>query len=381
MAAIGVDPAGIAIMQDKGAFLAIKTYPISAAAANILKQQMLAVGGECAVAKEVATCQIESAPAILLGTRRQYQRLIDELSQQYFGLKTLSQDLKVFLERIPGPMSISIGDRILNLAERTYVMGILNVTPDSFFDGGKFVDLELALERALQLEAEGADIIDIGGESTRPGSIAISVQEELQRVIPVVEKLRTKTKVLISVDTYKAEVAKRALKAGAQIINDISGLRFDPGMAKVIAESGAAVILMHIQGTPRHMQDNPQYDNLIDEILDYLRKSSAIATQAGIRADQIIIDPGIGFGKRLEDNYAILKYLDEFKSLGFPILVGPSRKSFIGKVLDLPPEERLEGTLAAVSAAVLHGANIVRVHDVQATVRAVRIIDRIKRGA
>jgi dihydropteroate synthase len=381
MAAIGVDPAGIAIMQDKGAFLAIKTYPISAAAANILKQQMLAVGGECAVAKEVATCQIESAPAILLGTRRQYQRLIDELSQQYFGLKTLSQDLKVFLERIPGPMSISIGDRILNLAERTYVMGILNVTPDSFFDGGKFVDLELALERALQLEAEGADIIDIGGESTRPGSIAISVQEELQRVIPVVEKLRTKTKVLISVDTYKAEVAKRALKAGAQIINDISGLRFDPGMAKVIAESGAAVILMHIQGTPRHMQDNPQYDNLIDEILDYLRKSSAIAMQAGIRADQIIIDPGIGFGKRLEDNYVILKYLDEFKSLGFPILVGPSRKSFIGKVLDLPPEERLEGTLAAVSAAVLHGANIVRVHDVQATVRAVRIIDRIKRGA
>jgi len=259
-------------------------------------------------------------------------------------------------------------------------MGILNVTPDSFFDGGKFVDLELALERALQLEAEGADIIDIGGESTRPGSIAISVQEELQRVIPIVEKLTAKTKVLISIDTYKAEVAKRALKAGAQIINDISGLRFDPEMAKVIAESGAAVILMHIQGTPRHMQDNPQYDNLIDEILDYLKKSSTIAMQAGIRADQIIIDPGIGFGKRLEDNYAILKYLSEFKSLGFPILVGPSRKSFIGKVLDLPPEERLEGTLAAVSAAVLHGANIVRVHDVQATVRAVRIIDRIIRG-
>lgn len=377
---LGVDPVGIEIMQGKGEFFAIKTHPLSAAAANILKQQMLAVGGECAVPREVATCQVESAAVILMGTRRHYERLIAELAHQYFGLKALSLELARFLENLNGRRLMYIGDRIIDLSARTYIMGILNVTPDSFYDGGQHQTIPTAVAHALQMEAAGADIIDIGGESTRPGAVEISAAEEIERVIPVVKALREKSQVLISVDTYKAEVAEQALAAGAQIINDISGLRFQPSLAQVIAKYNAGVVLMHIQGTPRNMQENPTYANLIDEILDYLKKSVDIALEAGIDPERIIIDPGIGFGKRLMDNYTILKYLAEFRSLGFPLLVGPSRKSFIGKVLDLPPEERLEGTLAAVSAAVLNGANFVRVHDVQATARVVKIIDQIKRA-
>ena len=226
---------------------------------------------------------------------------------------------------------------------------------------------------------EGADIIDVGGESTRPGSNPLTVEEELFRVTPVIEALSKEIDIPISIDTYKAKVAKEALDAGAQMINDISALRFDPEMKKVAAEYNVPIVLMHIKGTPRNMQENPWYEDVIGEITEYLREGIKIATDAGIDPDKIIIDPGIGFGKRLEDNLNILKNLKKFSILECPILMGCSRKSFIGKILDLPVEERLEGSLAAMAVAIMNGANIIRVHDVKESKRVTNIIDAILR--
>ncbi len=268
-------------------------------------------------------------------------------------------------------------DKILDLRQRTYVMGVLNVTPDSFSDGGWHYALDSALKRAIEMQAEGADIIDIGGESTRPGSQPVSLDEELRRVIPVIEGLHSQVAIPISVDTYKAQVAESALNAGADIVNDISGLRFHPGMASVIAKAGAGVVLMHIKGTPRDMQKDPHYNDLMAEIMAYLKECKQSALDAGIESEQIVIDPGIGFGKRLQDNFQILRELSKLTRLRCPILVGPSRKSFIGQTLGLPVEERLEGTAAAVAACVFNGANIVRVHDVKQMKRVVIIADAI----
>lgn len=270
---------------------------------------------------------------------------------------------------------INCGDRILDLSSRTHIMGILNVTPDSFADGGKYFDPARAIERGIQMAEEGADIIDIGAESTRPGAEPVAVEEELRRIIPVVEGLLSEVDIPISIDTYKSFVAETALNAGAQLINDISGLRFDPQMKEVVARFQVPIVIMHIKGKPRNMQQDPYYENLIGEIYEYLAESMRIAREAGIRQENIIIDPGIGFGKRLMDNYEILKRLKEFQGLACPILIGPSRKSFIGKVLSLPPEQRLAGTIAAVAIGIQNGAHIVRVHDVQEVSRACRIVD------
>jgi dihydropteroate synthase len=256
-------------------------------------------------------------------------------------------------------------------------MGVLNVTPDSFSDGGKFFKLEDAIRQGIKMSEEGADIIDVGGESTRPGADPVSIQEELSRVIPVISSLFKKIDVPISIDTYKAEVAKQALDAGAQMINDISALRFDPEMKKVASEYKVPINLMHIKGTPQNMQKDPWYEDVIVEITEYLKQSIKIACDAGIDPEKIIIDPGIGFGKRLEDNLNILKNLKKFSILGCPVLIGCSRKSFIGKILDLPLEERLEGSLAALALAVANGANIVRVHDVKESRRVAQLVDAI----
>jgi dihydropteroate synthase len=271
------------------------------------------------------------------------------------------------------------GHSTLDLGSRTHIMGILNVTPDSFSDGGRYYDSERAVERALELEEEGADIIDIGGESTRPGAEAVSEREELDRVLPIIQRLSPVTNALISIDTYKSTVARHALDAGATIVNDISGLRFDRDMAAVAARASAGVVIMHIKGTPRDMQKNPFYDNVIDEIILYFEKSKKTALKGGLDEEQLVFDPGIGFGKRLHDNFVIIRDLHQFKCLRRPLLIGPSRKSFIGQTLDVPVEERLEGTLAAVTACVLRGANIVRVHDVTEVKRAVIIADAIER--
>ena len=275
---------------------------------------------------------------------------------------------------------INFGRRKLDLCSRTHLMGVLNITPDSFSDGGRFLDPRDAVEQALMMAEQGADIIDVGGESTRPGADSITVDEELRRVIPVIKRIVKKTDIPISIDTYKSEVAAKALDAGAGMINDISALRFDPEMKKIASRYGVPVVLMHIQGTPRNMQDNPHYDNVIQEISDYLRESIQMAENSGIDEDKIIIDPGIGFGKRLEHNLEILKKLNKLESLGKPILVGLSRKSFIGKVLDLPLGERLEGSLAALAVAIQNGAKIIRVHDVKESKRAARMVDAILLG-
>lgn len=284
------------------------------------------------------------------------------------GLKELNQKKGYLLE---------IGQRVLDLSSRTHLMGVLNVTPDSFSDGGRFFKLEEAIKQGLKLTEEGVDMIDIGGESTRPGSEPVTIEEELRRVIPVIEELAKRIDLPISIDTYKSGVAKEALDSGALMVNDISGLRYDPEMKKVIAEYDVPLVLMHIKGTPKNMQENPKYENLLEDIKSYLNQSISIAEEAGIGEDKIIIDPGIGFGKTLDDNLKILKNLVEFKSLGKPVMIGVSRKSFIGKILDLPTDERLEGSLASMAAAIMNGANILRVHDVKESKRVAKLVDAI----
>jgi dihydropteroate synthase len=261
--------------------------------------------------------------------------------------------------------------------EKTLIMGILNVTPDSFSDAGLFNNVETAVAHAIQMVSDGADIIDIGGESTRPGSEPLSEKEEIERVLPVVQRLRKEISVPLSIDTYKPKVADACLKEGAHLINDITGLK-NPEMRTIIAQHEIPVILMHMKGTPKTMQENPEYHDLLQEITDFFRQQITVAQKEHIQ--QIIIDPGIGFGKTLEHNLQILKHLTMFEELGCPILVGPSRKSFIGKITGLPVTERLEGTLAAIAISVLNGAHIVRVHDVKECKRAVQVADAI-RGA
>jgi dihydropteroate synthase len=271
------------------------------------------------------------------------------------------------------------GKNTLCFGKRTLVMGIVNVTPDSFSDGGQFYDPEVAISHARKLVSEGADIIDIGGESTRPGSEAVSEEEELNRVIPVIKGIADDIEVPISIDTCKSKVAKSALDAGASIINDISALSFDPKVAVVAAEYEVPLILMHMQGTPKNMQKNPKYSDVIGEISSFLDERVDFAESKGVSKEMIIIDPGIGFGKKLEHNYEIIRNLKELKKLNLPILIGTSRKSFIGTTLNLDATDRLEGSLATVTMSIMNGADIVRVHDVKETMRVAKMTDAIYR--
>ncbi len=268
-----------------------------------------------------------------------------------------------------------------DLNKRTLIMGVLNVTPDSFSDGGLFFDLPQAITRARQLAAEGADIIDIGGESTRPGAKPLDEEEELRRVVPLVQALSQEINIPISIDTRKSRVAEASLAAGAEMINDISALRFDRRMVAVIKEAQVPVVLMHMRGDPETMQSNTYYHDLLGEIISFLKERIIFAEDQGILADKIIIDPGLGFGKSLEEghNLLILKYLQKLRELGKPLLIGPSRKSFLGRILNLPPAEREEGTMAAVAIGILNGANIVRVHEVAKMRRVVQVADAILR--
>ena len=268
----------------------------------------------------------------------------------------------------------------LNLSRRTHVMGVINVTPDSFSDGGQFLEKDRAVEQALQLAGDGADLIDIGGESTRPYSKGISADEEMNRVIPVIEALKKELRIPISIDTLKAQVAREALRSGASMVNDISAFRLDPEMASVVAQAGVPVILMHMKGTTADMQVAPTYDDVASEIITFLRSAMDQAVRSGVRRDRIIVDPGIGFGKTFDHNLEILKELGRLQCLEAPILVGSSRKAFIGRILDKKVHERDTGTMATVAAAVMNGAHIVRVHNVKQAVETVRVIDAIKRG-
>ncbi len=282
---------------------------------------------------------------------------------------------------------IKIGDNLFDLGKKTLIMGILNVTPDSFYDGGKYLSFDDALNHAMQMQEDGADIIDIGGESTRPGSTTVSLSTELSRVIPLIEELRKKIEIPISIDSYKSEVVEKALEIGAGMVNNVTALTVDTKLTDIIAQYDVPICLMHMKGTPSTMQVNPNYDDVVEEIKRFFKERIGYAVSNGIKKENIIIDPGIGFGKRtgkgIEDNCEIIHRLSEFKELDKPILVGASRKSFIGNILGdnkpLPLSERLEGSLAAACAAVMNGADIIRVHDVKETRRCIDIIDCIIR--
>ena len=265
----------------------------------------------------------------------------------------------------------------LKMPSHTLIMGILNLTPDSFSDGGQFSDKNQATDYALKMIEDGADMIDIGGESTRPGAEPVSLDEELKRTISIIKSIRQQSDCLISIDTYKSPVAEAALDVGANLVNDISGLTFDEKMIDIVIARKVPVILMHMKGTPRSMQVDPHYDNVIEEICEFFKRKVKSAKNSGILDNMIILDPGIGFGKRLEDNFEIIRELKQICAMGYPILLGPSRKSFIGASLNLPVEERLEGTLASITAGIMNGANIIRVHDVKETLRAVKITEKI----
>lgn len=362
---IGVDPVGIIMMSSKMLARCIKLSGLQCRQANILKQEMLALGGDAAVARGTVACSIDKTDVILIGTDKQLLTLCGKLDPQPFGLPALAAELKKFLQlATKRPKVWRIPRQDLSL-ERPLIMGILNVTPDSFSDGNLYCEPQRAIDRALEMISEGADIIDIGGESTRPGAVPVSTEDELKRIIPIIAGLTGKTSCPISVDTCKSAVANAAVEAGAAIINDISGFNLDPQMAFVAVRSGAGVVLMHTRGTPQTMQHNTVYADLIGEIIHSLRLSLDKAGEAGIDRERIAVDPGIGFAKLADHNLNILRRLREFTCFGLPLLVGSSRKSFIGKILDRETSQRTHGTAATVALAVQGGADILRVHDVR----------------
>ncbi len=366
----GNSPEGSSILSEKGEILFIEIDGIDTRAANILKQDAISVRGDCAVPRKASMFEKGTCSVLLMANRRDLARLISKLKEQPFGLKEIAEQTEKLLERLDKKeFRIVYGEKEL-LLDEPKIMGILNVTPDSFSDGGLFNSVDRALKRCEELLEEGADIIDIGGESTRPGSDPVPVEEEMRRVVPVIEAVRKRfgNQFFISVDTYKYDVAKEALDAGADIVNDISGLSFDRRMKKLVADKKCPVVVNHIKGTPKDMQVAPGYDDVVNEIFLYFENRIEELKQAGISNEQIIIDPGIGFGKRVEDNLCILKRLKELTSLGYPILIGTSRKSFIGAVTgEKTPSKRLAGSLATIGIAVNRGAKIVRVHDVKET--------------
>lgn len=381
MREIKVDPYGIKIMAPKALTFLIKINSVSNIAANILKQEMLSLGGDVAIAKEAITGKAKKTDCLLIGNLSQFRSLHSKLSFQPFGLAKLAQDIPTALSNYQkNNFDVNFGRFKLNFSPgRISIMGIVNLTPDSFSGDGLYKKpLPQILDFAQKLINDGADILDIGGESSRPGAKPVSVKEELSRTIPVIKALAKKIKIPISIDTCKPQVAKQALENGASLVNDITGLR-NLKIAKVVANYDAGAIIMHMKGKPQTMQKKPLYSSLIGEIIEYLDKSINQAVCLGVNKEKIIIDPGIGFGKTPLNNLEILKDLKEFKILGRPILIGTSRKSFIGKILHAGIQERLYGTLATSMFAVGNGANILRVHDVKPIKEALKIIGRINK--
>ncbi len=374
---IGVDAYGIGAMIPKTINLNVLLEKQSCKIANIIKQEMLSLGGDAAVARGSVACSVPTTDVLIMGTIKQLSSLAKKIEKQPFGLNIIAQNIMETIGNVvQKEFILKTSRREIVLDRQTKVMGILNVTPDSFSDGGLFYAQEKAIERGLQMAEEGADMIDIGGESTRPGSRSVPVDVELKRIVPVIKGLIKKIKIPLSVDTKKARVAEQAMEAGAEIINDISALNGDRNMADTVRRKRAALVLMHMKGQPGNMQKgNLEYDNLMGEIADYLKKSAQKAIKAGVKKEAIVVDPGIGFGKTMQDNYKILKNLSELKSLGMPIMIGTSRKSFIGKITGEEPQERIEGTAATVTAAIMSGCHIIRVHDVAAMKKVAAVTD------
>lgn len=363
---------------------AVKLRGIDSREANIIKCEAYASGMSAYIPEDVMLFNSAKSDILISGTISQYTGLCYRLKNQILLLPEIAEKIKNAIVNydINGRES-EIKGKKFQFYNKSYIMGILNITPDSFSDGGKyFGNQDEAVRRVLQMLEDGADIIDIGAESTRPGSAPVSREEEMDRVIPIIERVIKETGAVISIDTYKSETAKEALKAGAAIVNDISGLKSDSKMAEVISDADAAVVIMHMQGTPQNMQQNPQYEDVVEDIIAELKKSISIAKISGIKENKIVIDPGLGlaFGKSTSNNLEIVSRLKEFKTLGYPLLIGASRKTMIGNVLNLPVEDRLEGSLAVAAASAMNGASIFRVHDVKETKRVIEMIDAIKNG-
>lgn len=378
---LGVDPGGIERMANKALHLNALLEQVACPAANILKQEMISLGGDAAVARGTVACSISYTDVVLMGTRKHFGQLVLRLQAQPFGLGDLAKELGQLLNNSLSAANQLSGRTCRLDLSRPQVMGILNVTPDSFYDGGVCCDLDTALRHAeVQINA-GADILDIGGESTRPGAKLVGGELEMQRVIPLVAALKRSFDVPLSIDTNKAQVAKAAIESGAEFVNDISGLMFDPQMAKVVADSGAGLFAMHTRGRPDVMQQDVDYQDVVADVISGLRTSVSLALDAGVGADKIAVDPGIGFGKSPEGNLEILRRLSELSCLSCPVLIGTSRKSFIGHVLKQDsPGERLIGSVASVVMAATAGVRLFRVHDVAATRDAVDMAWAISQG-
>lgn len=374
---IDVSEAEIDAMTDKFFYCTIKLEGIDTRAAKLMKTHLETLGGGLAMRKEADELTVRETDVIITGSRHTLRLLAARLKGEPFGLDGIGEEIAACTAG--GNRVMSWGNRMLDFAHTTYVMGILNCTPDSFFPASRSTTIKDALKTAHEMIEAGVNIIDVGGESTRPGSEGVTEEEEIRRVIPVIHALRDGSDVMVSVDTRKKGVAERALDAGADIVNDISGLRHNDELARLVARRGVPVVLMHMRGTPKTMQKQVHYENTISEILRELQASIAAAVGAGIAPEMIIVDPGIGFGKRIQDNLRLIKELASLKALNFPILIGLSRKSFIGEILDRPVERRLIGTITANTLAIINGANIIRVHDVAEAVEMVKIIDSVRR--
>lgn len=371
---IGVDDGAYAFLIPKGMFHWVKLKNIPCRGANIIKQEMLSKGGEAAVSRHALYGE-GVTDVLVMGTVKQYRLLIKKLRLQPFGLRQVAAELQILLDNLETePRAIELCNRrSLQLGRRTLIMGILNLTPDSFFDGGRYSG-DQALRKACQMREEGADIIDIGGASTRPQADIVGEAEEMQRVLPMVKLLANEDMVL-SIDTFRSRVAQACLDAGAHIINNIGALRLDPELIPLLAVKDCPLILMH-----NRLQIDPgrPYQDLIADIINELDIMIKEAIAAGVAAAKIIIDPGLGFGKTPAHNRLLIKHLAAFKGLGRPLLLAASRKGFIGQTLDLDVEQRLEGSLAVLAAGILNGADIVRVHDVKESRRVADMIDAIK---
>ena len=337
---------------------------------------MLAIGGDAVTPAGAVTCATKYVDVLLLGTLKAYKVLLKKLDQMpYFAIPKVAADIRAALE--PAVLQTTLADGRVLTYEKMCIMGILNITPDSFYAGSRVPQMDTVVERAGQMLEHGAGILDIGGESTRPGSDSVDGEEERRRVLPVISALRRAyPEAVLSVDTYRADTAEAALNAGADIINDISAMEADPRMAEVVVKSKAPIILMHMRGTPKNMQQNCEYKNVVEEVAVYLAQRAQLLREQGVGADKIILDPGIGFAKNVQQNLLLMRDLHTLTSFGYPVLLAASRKSTIGAVLGgVPADERLEGTLATSLQAVYAGAQMVRVHDVQANTRAVRMLE------
>nr|WP_207730216.1 dihydropteroate synthase [Clostridium botulinum] len=367
--------------MNKNSITPLKIFNVLAPAANIIKQEILALGGDCAVNKYCINCKVETSDIILLGTKRQYKKLLQKLKcMTFFRIEEIVGELENYIKNNGDVKTVLKDGREINY-ENLKVMGIINCTPDSFYEGSRKDSIEEALKTAEKMLKEGAEILDIGGESTRPGSDPVDEEEEIKRVVPVIREIKNKFKdVIISIDTYRANTAKAAIEAGADIVNDISAMKYDENMVKVVKEYDVPVILMHVKGKPKDMQVEPAYGDLMKEIHLYFNERIDYCKAHGISDDKIILDPGIGFGKTVEHNLKIMNRIEELKSFNLPVLLAASRKATIGKVLgNLPAEERLEGTIALSCLAVDAGIQMVRVHDVKENIRAIRMLEAVRK--